>query len=75
MRFTHPAHPGKAVRLAYCLNVHPAEDLAGVVRNRITQDTFIVYEPLMVLAVIYMCLTFLTVWAFSYIEKKVPQKR
>ena len=50
-------------------------DLAGVVRNRITQDTFIVYEPLMVLAVIYMCLTFLTVWAFKFIEKKVPQKR
>ena len=50
-------------------------DLAGVVRNRITQDTYIVYEPLMLLAVIYMCLTFLTVWAFSYIEKKVPQKR
>ena len=50
-------------------------DLAGVVRNRITQDTYIVYEPLMLLAVIYMCLTFLTVWAFGYIEKKVPQKR
>ena len=50
-------------------------DLAGVVRNRITQDTYIVYEPLMLLAAIYMCLTFLTVWAFSYIEKKVPQKR
>lgn len=31
MRFTHPAHPGKSVRLAYCLNVHPATDIAGVV--------------------------------------------
>ncbi len=31
MRFTHPAHPGKAVRLAYCLNVHPAQTLEGVV--------------------------------------------
>jgi polar amino acid transport system permease protein len=50
-------------------------DLSGVVRNRITQDTYIVYEPLMLLAVIYMCLTFLAVWAFSIIEKKVPQKR
>ncbi|MFO1130544.1 MAG: ABC transporter permease subunit [Hyphomicrobiales bacterium] len=50
-------------------------DLAGVVRNRITQDTYIVYEPLMLLAVIYMCLTFITVWAFNYIERKVPQKR
>lgn len=50
-------------------------DLSGVVRNRITQDTYIVYEPLMLLAVIYMCLTFLTVWAFTYIENKVPQRR
>ncbi len=50
-------------------------ELAGVVRYRITQDTYIVYEPLMLLAVIYMCLTFLTVWAFSYLEKMVPQKR
>lgn len=50
-------------------------DLSGVVRNRITQDTYIVYEPLMLLAVVYMCLTFLAVWAFSIIEKKVPQKR
>ena len=62
----------KATPLAMTVTVM---DLAGVVRNRITQDTYIVYEPLMLLAVIYMCLTFLTVWAFSYIEKKVPQKR
>ena len=50
-------------------------DLAGVVRNRITQDTYIVYEPLMLLAVIYMCLTFVAVWAFGFLEKRVPQKR
>ena len=50
-------------------------DLSGVVRNRITQDTYIVYEPLMLLAVLYMCLTFVAVWAFGLIEKRVPQKR
>ena len=27
MRFLHPDHPGRAVRLAYCMNVHPAETL------------------------------------------------
>ncbi|MBK7644360.1 MAG: metabolite traffic protein EboE [Planctomycetes bacterium] len=27
MRFTHPEHPGRCVRLAYCLNVHAAETL------------------------------------------------
>ncbi|HUR27198.1 MAG TPA: metabolite traffic protein EboE [Planctomycetota bacterium] len=33
MRFTHPDHAGKAVRLAYCLNVHPAATLEGVVEG------------------------------------------
>ena len=33
MRFTHRAHPSKAVRLAYCLNVHPAASLEGVVQG------------------------------------------
>ncbi len=27
MRFVHPSHPGRCVRLAYCLNLHPARDL------------------------------------------------
>ncbi len=31
MRFTHGAHPGKALRLGYCLNVHPAATLQAVV--------------------------------------------
>ena len=30
MQFEHPEHPGRRVRLGYCLNVVPAEDLAGV---------------------------------------------
>jgi sugar phosphate isomerase/epimerase len=25
--FRHPAHPGRAVRVAYCLNLHPADNL------------------------------------------------
>lgn len=62
----------KATPLAMTVTVM---DLAGVVRGRITQDTYIVYEPLMLLAVIYMCLTFVAVWAFGIIEKRVPQKR
>jgi hypothetical protein len=33
MRFVHCDHPGRAVLLAYCLNVHPAEDLAGVLEG------------------------------------------
>ncbi|HVS19555.1 MAG TPA: xylose isomerase, partial [Planctomycetota bacterium] len=30
MRFHHPAHPGRSVRLAYCLNLHPADTLEGL---------------------------------------------
>lgn len=33
MRFRHPDHPGRSVRLAYCLNLHPSEDLAGLVEG------------------------------------------
>ena len=29
----------------------------------------------MLLAVIYMCLTFVIVWAFGFLERMVPQKR
>ena len=62
----------KATPLAMTVTVM---DLAGVVRNRITQDTYIVYEPLVLLAVIYMLLTFLTVWAFARLDRKVPRRR
>ena len=62
----------KATPLAMTVTVM---DLTGVIRNRITQDTFIVYEPLMLLAAIYMCITFLTVWAFGFLERMVPRKR
>lgn len=30
MRFRHPDHPERRVRLAYCLNLHPSEDLDGL---------------------------------------------
>ena len=33
MRFTSPAHPGRAVRLAYCLNLHPADTLEGLLEG------------------------------------------
>ena len=29
MRFVHADHAGRSVRLAYCLNLHPADDLEG----------------------------------------------
>ena len=33
MRFQNPAHPGRSVRLAYCLNLHPADTLAGLLEG------------------------------------------
>lgn len=30
MLLTHPAHPGRRVRLAYCTNLYPAEDLPAL---------------------------------------------
>jgi len=30
MLFTHAEHPGRRVRLAYCMNLHPADTLDGV---------------------------------------------
>ena len=33
MRWTHPALPERSVRLAYCMNLHAAEDLPGVLEG------------------------------------------
>jgi polar amino acid transport system permease protein len=44
------------------------------VSNRVRQDTFIVYEPLLLLAVVYMIITGIIVLAFRWLEKRVPQK-
>ncbi|MBJ02520.1 MAG: xylose isomerase [Planctomycetes bacterium] len=33
MRWTHPEHPGRRVRLAYCMNLHAARDLAGLLEG------------------------------------------
>lgn len=44
------------------------------VSSRVRQDTFIVYEPLLLLAVVYMCITGLIVLAFRWLERRVPQR-
>jgi polar amino acid transport system permease protein len=61
----------KATPLAFAVTVM---DLMGVT-TKIKQDTFLTFEPLMLLAVIYMCLTFIIVWVFGRLEKQVPVKR
>ena len=44
------------------------------VAGRIRQDTFIVYEPLLLLAVIYMCITAVIVVVFRWFEKRLPTR-
>jgi polar amino acid transport system permease protein len=61
----------KSTPLAFTVTVM---DLMGVT-SKIRQDTLRIFEPLMLLAVIYMCLTFIIVWVFGRLEKQVPVKR
>jgi polar amino acid transport system permease protein len=39
---------------------------------RVRQDTFVIYEPLLLLALTYMILTGLIVWAFGRLEARIP---
>ena len=61
----------KATPLAYTITVM---DLMGA-KAKITSDTYIMYEPLILVAVIYMVLTFFITQAFGYVEKLIPQRR
>ena len=44
------------------------------VTSRVRQDTFIIYEPLLLLAVVYMCLTGLIVLLFRWFEGRTPTR-
>ncbi|HEX9857090.1 MAG TPA: ABC transporter permease [Paracoccaceae bacterium] len=44
------------------------------VASRVRQDTFIVYEPLLLLAVVYMAITGLIVLGFRWLEHRVPSR-
>lgn len=44
------------------------------VASRVRQDTFIVYEPLLLLALVYMAITGLIVLAFRWVEARRPTR-
>ncbi|MDM7930330.1 ABC transporter permease subunit [Tabrizicola sp.] len=44
------------------------------VSSRIRQDTFVVYEPLLLLAVVYMAIAGVIVLLFRWLENRVPQR-
>jgi polar amino acid transport system permease protein len=49
-------------------------DAYGVI-SKVRQTTYLTYEPLLLLALIYMILTGIMVFAFRYVENMVPTKR
>ncbi len=48
---------------------------AYAVFARIREDTYVTYEPLLLLALIYICLTGLLIFAFRLLEKRLPAVR
>ena len=52
----------------------PVMDLMGAT-SKVRQDTYLVYEPLILLAVIYMVLTYVITRGFNYLERLIPQRR
>lgn len=48
-------------------------DVYGVI-SKVRQDTFLTYEPLLLLALIYLILTGILVAAFRYFESRIPVK-
>lgn len=60
----------KATPLAATITVHELFSRSTEVR----QDTFLVYEPLLLVAGIYICLTGIIVAIFKYLENKIPAR-
>jgi polar amino acid transport system permease protein len=44
------------------------------VTSRVRQDTYLTYEPLLLVALIYVCLTAILVLGFRKLENMVPVK-
>jgi polar amino acid transport system permease protein len=42
--------------------------------SRVRQETFLTYEPLLLLALIYLCLTGMLVYAFKLVENRIPTR-
>ncbi|PSJ57361.1 ABC transporter permease [Pseudaminobacter soli (ex Li et al. 2025)] len=44
------------------------------VASRVRQETFVVYEPLLLLALVYLCITGIIVFAFRKVEGRIPTR-
>ena len=60
----------KSTPLVSTITIMEIYDVAG----RVRRDTFIIYEPLILLAVVYMILTALIVLMFRWFERRLPTR-
>ncbi|KUP94006.1 ABC transporter permease [Tritonibacter horizontis] len=60
----------KATPLAATITVFEVYSVGSIVR----QETYRIYEPLLFVALIYLCLTFLLVIAFRLMERRLPRR-
>ena len=60
----------KATPLAATITVFEVYGVGSIVR----QETYRIYEPLLFVALIYLCLTFLLVIAFRLMERRLPRR-
>ena len=60
----------KSTPLVSTITIMEIYDVAG----RVRRDTFIVYEPLLLLAVIYMAITAVIVLVFRWLERRLPTR-
>lgn len=60
----------KSVPLASTITVFGVYGVGSIVR----QDTYLVYEPLLFVAFIYLCLTGILVYLFGWLESRVPSE-
>jgi polar amino acid transport system permease protein len=61
----------KATPLAALVTV---VDIFGVA-DRVRQETYIIYEPLIMVMIVYLVLTFVITQIFSYLERQIPVRR
>jgi len=60
----------KATPLAATITVFEVYGIGSIVR----QETYRIYEPLLFVALIYLCLTFVLVVAFRLMERRMPRR-
>ncbi|MCW1955815.1 ABC transporter permease subunit [uncultured Lentibacter sp.] len=60
----------KSVPLASTITVFGVYGVGSIVR----QDTYLIYEPLLFIAFIYLCLTGILVSLFGWLERRVPSE-